>query len=238
MSVSRSKRFFCIAVPIFAGTGGVLSMVLINQLLDSGALPIWTLWDNAEVNFTFTLQMLMLPMSFAAIAFVYFYDRQAFVTFLTVRINRDEAQVSDWMLLGPLLAIMFTLGTTMYMSASVAAQAGQINGVFLRLLPFVLLFASTNAWIEEVFTRFVIVAGLHRKLPPIAVCWVSALVFGLPHFFGTPSGVIGMITAGLMGWLLAKSVLETRSMTWALLVHFLQDVVIFGGGAMIIAGQT
>jgi hypothetical protein len=42
--------------------------------------------------------------------------------------------------------------------------------------------------------------------------------------------------AGLMGWILAKSMIETKALGWALFIHFLQDVVIFGGGAMIIAG--
>ncbi|MDZ4714742.1 MAG: hypothetical protein SH819_04660 [Cytophagales bacterium] len=60
-------------------------------------------------------------------------------------------------------------------------------------------------------------------------------MFGLPHFFGTQNGVFGVIMSGLLGWLLAKSVIETKSLGWALLIHFLQDVVIFGAGAMIVA---
>jgi hypothetical protein len=31
----------------------------------------------------------------------------------------------------------------------------------------------------------------------------------------------------LLGWLLAKSVLETRGLGWAWIVHFSQDVIIF-----------
>lgn len=236
-SAPRRLRFSRVAAPILVGTGGVLSNVLITRLLGNGVLPIWRLWDNAEVNLTFTLQTLTLAASLAAVVFVYFYDRQAFATFFRFRVKLTGAPAETWIALGPLLAVMFTLGTTIFMSASVTAQHGQINGVFFRLLPLVFLLAATNAWTEEIFTRFVIVAGLHGKMPPVAICWISALVFGLPHFFGTPSGVFGVLAAGLMGWLLAKSVVETRSMTWALVIHFLQDVVIFGGGAMVIAGE-
>lgn len=236
VSASRLEEFVRIAVPILVGTGGVLSMVLITRLLEGDVLPVWSLWDNPEVNFTFTMQMLMLPVSFAAIMFVYLYDRQAFVRFFNIRVRLTGEPAENWIALGPLLAVLFTLGTTMYMSTSVIAQNGQVNALFFRLLPLVFLLAATNAWTEEIFTRFVIVAGLDGKLSRVAVCWISSLVFGLPHFFGTPSGVIGVITAGLMGWLLAKSVLETRSMGWALTIHFLQDVVIFGAGAMVIAG--
>jgi membrane protease YdiL (CAAX protease family) len=124
----------------------------------------------------------------------------------------------------------------MYMSFAVTSQHGVINGQFWKLLPLVLLFAATNAWSEEIVSRFVIVAGLHGKLSPSVICWISSLIFGVPHFFGTPSGPFGALMAGLMGWLLARSMLETKSLGWALFIHFLQDLVIFGGGAVIIAG--
>jgi membrane protease YdiL (CAAX protease family) len=78
------------------------------------------------------------------------------------------------------------------------------------LLPLVLLFAATNAWSEEIISRFVIVAGLYGKLSPSVICWISAVIFGGPHFFGTPSGIFGVMMAGLMGWILAKSMLEQK----------------------------
>jgi membrane protease YdiL (CAAX protease family) len=135
------------------------------------------------------------------------------------------------------VAIAFTVGNMMMMSFGVMRDGGTINGTFFGLLPFVLLFSATNAWFEEIFTRFVVVAGLNGKMKPDFICIISAVVFGIPHFFGTPSGLFGVIAAGALGWFLARSVVETKSLGWALLVHFLQDVVIFGAGAMIIAGQ-
>lgn len=42
---------------------------------------------------------------------------------------------------------------------------------------------------------------------------------------------------GTLGWFLAKSMVDTKGMGWAWFIHFLLDVVIFGAGAMIIAGQ-
>ena len=100
-----------------------------------------------------------------------------------------------------------------------------------------LLFAATNAWTEETLSRFVIVSGLYGKLSKGTICWISSIIFGLGHFFGTPNGIFGVIASGVLGWLLAKSVIETKALGWALFIHFLQDVVIFGAGAMIIAGQ-
>ncbi|GHN01235.1 hypothetical protein WSM22_27240 [Cytophagales bacterium WSM2-2] len=121
------------------------------------------------------------------------------------------------------------------MSVSVVSQGGVINSSFLKLLPLVLLFSFTNAWTEEIVSRFVIVTGLSGKVNPVAICWISGSIFGLAHIGGTPNGVFGVIASGVMGGLLAKSVIETKSMGWALLIHFLQDVVIFGAGAMVLA---
>lgn len=61
---------------------------------------------------------------------------------------------------------------------------------------------------------------------------MSALVFGLPHYFGTPGGVVGSLMAGFLGWLLAKSIQETGGIFWAWLIHFIQDVVILGVGLL------
>jgi membrane protease YdiL (CAAX protease family) len=211
---------------------GISLAAAVGRLLGSGTIPVWTISENMEINFSFTLQVMVLVVSFAAIGFVYFFDKTSFKTFFRLRTSRAE---NDWNTLGPVVAIAFTLGTTMYMSFAVASKHGVVNGQFWKLLPLVLLFAATNAWSEEILSRFVIVAGLHGRLSPPVICWISSVIFGVPHFFGTPSGIFGVMMAGLMGWILAKSMLETKALGWALFIHFLQDVVIFGGGAMIIA---
>jgi membrane protease YdiL (CAAX protease family) len=151
--------------------------------------------------------------------------------------GNTSSEKNNWRSLGPVVAVAFTLGTMSYMSVGVASQNGHVNGTFYKLLPLVLVFAATNAWTEEILSRFVIVSGLYGKLGAQAICWISATIFGLGHIFGTPNGVFGVIASGALGFVLAKSVLETRSLGWALFIHFLQDAVIFGAGAMIMAGQ-
>lgn len=228
-----------VGVPIAIGVGGVLSMSLIAHFLQNRTLPWWVISQHKVVNFTATMQLMVLPISFLALLLMYLYDRKSFKEFFRVGISFGVAtsnQERNWKSFGPLLAVAFTLGTTMLMSVGVISQNGLVNESFIRLMPMVLLFAATNSWAEEIFSRFVIVAGLHGKLKPDTICWISAVMFGIPHFFGTPSGIFGVIMSGLLGWLLAKSVIETKGLGWALFIHFLQDVVIFGAGAMIIAG--
>lgn len=56
---------------------------------------------------------------------------------------------------------------------------------------------------------------------------LSALLFGAPHLRGMPSGLVGALVAGVRGWLLARSVLETHGFAWAWGIHFLQDIPIY-----------
>lgn len=193
---------------------------------------MWKISEYSLVNFTFTMQMMVLPVSFVAIVLLYLYDRKSCKAFFRL------GELRSWASAGLMLALVFTLGNAALMAMSVNTQYGIMNHSFYSLLPFVLFFAATNAWSEEIFSRFVIVAGLRGKLSHDTICWISAIIFGLPHFFGTPSGFFGVIASGVLGWFLAKSVIETKGLGWAWFIHFLQDVVIFGAGAMILVGQN
>jgi hypothetical protein len=91
-----------------------------------------------------------------------------------------------------------------------------------------LIFAVVNAFIEEGIFRFAVVSVLDsRGVNPRITPLVSGALFGAVHFYGTPGGIPGVFLAGFLGWLLAKSMIETRSFAWAWLIHAAQDVVIF-----------
>lgn len=222
--------------PVIISGAGLLTIALIAPRFQDGTLPLWKISHHSLVNLTFTMQMMMLSVSFLALVLMYIFYQKGFKSFFRLGISRADKK-NNWNFYGPAMAVFFTLGTLLLMSASVSAQNGVINKSFFRLLPLVLLFSATNAWSEEIISRFVIVAGLDGKLKPVAICWISAIIFGAAHFSGTPSGVSGVIMSGTLGWFLAKSVIETRGLGWAWFIHFLQDFVIFGAGAMIIAGQ-
>lgn len=96
-------------------------------------------------------------------------------------------------------------------------------------LPFILLLAAMNAFTEESITRLSVVTALDGLTKRPTIYLISALIFGSVHFFGVPGGALGVIMAGFLGWLLARSVVETEGIAWAWFIHFLQDVIIFGG---------
>ena len=62
---------------------------------------------------------------------------------------------------------------------------------------------------------------------------ISAVLFGLPHYFGNPSGFIGVVMAGVLGYVLCKATIETKGITIAWIIHFVQDVIIFTALMMI-----
>ncbi len=95
------------------------------------------------------------------------------------------------------------------------------------LLPAVLLFAAMNAFNEEFPYRAALLSQLVPTVGKQQALLLTATLFGLGHFYGVPPGVTGVLMAGLMGWLLGKSIVETRGLFWAWFIHFLQDVLIF-----------
>jgi hypothetical protein len=51
--------------------------------------------------------------------------------------------------------------------------------------------------------------------------------FGIGHDCGVPYGVAGVLMATFLGWLLGKSMVETKGFFWAWFIHFVQDVLFF-----------
>jgi ABC-type glycerol-3-phosphate transport system permease component len=49
--------------------------------------------------------------------------------------------------------------------------------------------------------------------------YLTSLYFGIGHFYGVPSGVIGIILSSFLGYILGKSMLETRGFFWAFSLH-------------------
>ncbi len=98
----------------------------------------------------------------------------------------------------------------------------------LPFLPAILLAAALNAFNEEVTYKASILSVLVEPVGSRQALRMVAAYFGIAHFYGIPYGVIGVTLAWFLGWILARSMLETRGLTWAWFIHFVQDVLIFG----------
>lgn len=144
----------------------------------------------------------------------------------------------SWKKLGWILAVCITGGTLLFLFLGGLPSSVPFTSI-LALFPFVILFAAINAFAEELNYRAGLLAVLEEPLGGKHALLITALFFGIGHFYGVPYGITGVIMASLLGWLLGKSMLETRGFCWAWFIHFLQDVAIFtfmGIGSIIPGG--
>lgn len=131
-----------------------------------------------------------------------------------------------WTRFGGQFAIYISLGTLIFLILGGRPTAAQISGL-LPLLPMVLLFAIMNAFNEEMTYRSSLLAGLENVVGARQAVWIAAAFFGIGHYFGVPYGIVGILMATFLGWILGKAMVETRGFFWAWFIHFLQDVMIF-----------
>jgi membrane protease YdiL (CAAX protease family) len=133
-----------------------------------------------------------------------------------------------WKTVGHSFAVIVSLATGAFIYFNVASGQSLAPG-HIGLLPFILILSAMNAFTEEAITRLSVVTALDGILSRPVIYIASALIFGIPHYFGVPGGILGSLMAGFLGWLLAKSIAETEGIFWAWFIHFLQDVIIFTG---------
>jgi uncharacterized protein len=136
------------------------------------------------------------------------------------------ADGESWMAVGTSLSVFATLATTGVILAprrALLAGASRIG----PHLPWIVLFSLTNSLAEELIFRLGVLVPLFGTAEPSVIVMVSAVLFGAPHLRGMPSGIVGAVMSGVLGWLLARSVLETQGIAWAWWIHFLQDLPIY-----------
>jgi membrane protease YdiL (CAAX protease family) len=131
-----------------------------------------------------------------------------------------------WWHLGPLLVIIFAAAMTAFLFSNLRPNFWQLTQHW-QLFPWAIATAGLNAANEEFQFRCVPLAHLRKILPLREAGWLTAIFFGLSHYFGQPSGWLGVGMATIAGWIWAKSMVETRGMGWAFGIHFVQDLVIF-----------
>jgi membrane protease YdiL (CAAX protease family) len=132
-----------------------------------------------------------------------------------------------WNVLGPAIAGAMCLGLLVFIFAFGSLPSADRLKSVLPLFPFVFLFALVNSFGEEMLYRAPWLGALEKPLGGAQALLITAVYFGLGHFYGVPYGVVGVILAFIPGWLMGKSMLETRGFTWAWFIHFWMDAVIF-----------
>lgn len=141
----------------------------------------------------------------------------------------------SWIKTGISLSLVITGVTALFMYFRIR-ETGFAWAELSANWHWLVLFAALNAFAEESIFRLALVLPWLGKLPTPSICLYSALLFGLPHFAGMPDGLLGASLAGLMGYVLCRSLIETRGLFWAWFIHMLQDIVIMASLGMLAAG--
>ena len=192
--------------------------------------------DNTYIDFQIKYQVLLLLTAFVVLIGAYFLNKDNFTTLFSMgNINAPTEKLplfgieegDKWLETGLSLSVIITVVTTVFMYFQLKQYAVNWN-ILLQGMGWVVLFSLTNSFGEEAIYRIGIVSPLKDIITPSTIFLISAVLFGIPHFGGMPSGVIGVVMAGILGFVSAKSVYETQGIFWAWFIHFLQDVVIIG----------
>ncbi len=215
----------------------LMSIALIFKLFSFSKVIGAQISENEFIAGQFRYQILLILLAIITIIVLYILNSEIMGRFLSVgNIGAPASPVplfgikegESWLGLGLSLSFFITLITTVFMYLQVRASSISMEPL-MPLVGWVLLFSLTNSLSEELIFRVGIVGALYEILSPASLMMISAVIFGLVHYGGMPNGMVGMFLAGVLGWLLMKSVLETNGLFWAWFIHFLQDVVIFSG---------
>lgn len=230
-----------IALLIVAGA----TAVILNLVRFAAKSP-FSVSDLEYVNTQAKYQALLLAVAALVLVVIYFVNATNFLAFLTLGNIAAPAKGVAWLgipdnqtwgSVGTSLSLFITLATSSFVYLQFRKSGGVLNKI-LPYLPWVLLFSLTNSFSEEVVYRLGIIVPLVGSIDSAYILLFSAVAFGAPHLRGMPNGIVGALMAGLLGWLLAKSVIETNGIFWAWFIHFLQDIVIFSAFVMAAANPT
>jgi membrane protease YdiL (CAAX protease family) len=133
----------------------------------------------------------------------------------------------SWLRVGGTFAFVVSIATAAFMYFGFSGTFAGISSItWFTALGLALPLSIMNSLNEELVTRWSVVEGLSRtkyfRLAPA----ISATIFGTAHYFGTPGGLVGVLMAGFLGWLLSRSIQDARGIGWAWLIHCIQDVII------------
>jgi membrane protease YdiL (CAAX protease family) len=229
------RSFSAILLIIFIfGYGGGWKFGIIPTIRES---LFWTEWMNSMpwALSSILTHLLRLSPAFVILLFLFLMGRKRKDFYLMIgeiRANVEPSKLiglkspKPWTKIGSIFAVVFTIGTLIFLLFSTFPSLNDFIGV-LPLLPVVVLIAAINAFNEEFILRAAPLSELWDVIGKTQALLITTVYFGLGHFYGVPSGLLGIALSAFLGWFLGKSLLETKGFFWAWIIHFFPDVIIF-----------
>jgi hypothetical protein len=156
-----------------------------------------------------------------------------------LRRGRIDRPTALWM-----LAFIVTAGVALVlwrfgMQPDMDAYAGFVPAgvatwmVFAGIVPYAML----NAAVEELLWRGVLWEAAEPWLGRLGTAVLTSASFGLAHYHGFPSGVVGVALATIYGGMMAVMRWRTAGLFWPWVAHIFADIVIFSMiAAMVVLG--
>jgi len=139
-----------------------------------------------------------------------------------------------WGRLSVFSAFAIAIGTLLLTMLTVTGFSRSADlGRLTSQLPAVIGLALINSLAEGLMFRNAVLGSLRHMLPKSHALLIAAGFFGMAHYYGAPSGVVGVLMSGVLGWYLSRSMYETGGLVAPWIIHFMQDVVIFATFALL-----
>jgi len=134
----------------------------------------------------------------------------------------------SWGKLAIISSILISFGTILLVIVTVTGSSVSLNmDNLVKYFPIAVIFALINSLCEGIVFRSAILGSLKSTLAKNQSIYIAALIFGIGHYYGAPSGILGVAMSGLLGWYMSKSMFETEGFVSSWIIHFMQDLVIF-----------
>jgi membrane protease YdiL (CAAX protease family) len=134
-----------------------------------------------------------------------------------------------WIGAGLVAAVVMGFAMLVYLHTTATEASGAAD---VRYLSLALLLAAMNSFAEEMLYRGALLAPLLRRVTRDQAISMTAVLFGIAHYHGTPSGFPGMTLTFIAGWVFGLAMVETRSILLPWFLHFVPDAVIFVTSAL------
>lgn len=234
------RMFISVILIIFVfGYGGGWQWGIVPAIRESS---FWIQWTNQMpwALSSIATHLLRLTPAIAVLSFLLLTGRKRNDFFLIKGDIRAPVEPSKligmkspkpWTKIGSIFTIIFSIGTLMFLLFSTFPSASDFVRA-LPLIPVAILIAAINAFNEEFTLRAAPLSELKGVIGKMQALLITTVYFGLGHFYGVPSGILGIVLSAYLGWFIGKSLLETKGFFWAWIIHFFPDVIIFTFYAM------
>ena len=202
----------------------------------AGGLPAyraWALQVPAALSFGAANSAKLVPVALAA-ALLAASGRTHRELYLRIGDLRAPAEIplpvttrtTTWPRLGIIVIVLVGAYLVVHLAVTRHPSSAAL-ATLLEYSPVVVVAAAVNTFCEEFLFRNSLIPPLLPALGRPQALWLTSLRFGIGHFYGNPSGLLGVVGATIFGFVLARSMIETGGSGWAWMIHFAEDVVIF-----------